>query len=170
MVSPDPPGHLDVPLVWGGETRDQGSSSAGVPRPQGDSRSQGIRLWELWIAYLADTGIVLLCIGSTWVLAAVGGAGLNPLQIVLSAIVGVEIAAFVITATVWTWRGSPGMLLANLVFAKPVALSDALALCFIWHLVLPVLGLPLLVRRRGATWAERLAGAAINPRSPRGAA
>jgi hypothetical protein len=166
MVPPDSPGHLDVPLMWGREVR--GSSPSRPPQVQAMEPVRRVHLWEVWIAYLADTGVVLLCVGTAWVLAALGGAGLNPLQIVLAAAVGVEVAMFMITATVWAWRGTPGMLLANLTFGKPLALVDALVVCAVWMLALPFVGVPLLLRRRGVTLAEHLAGADLRSRSPRG--
>ncbi len=169
MVSaPHPPGQLDVPLMWGHESpeRKAGGRDPGVSA--GVTGARGVRWWELWVSYLADVGVILLCVGSAWVLAALGGAGLNPAQIAIAAVAGVEIAAFVITAALWAWRGSPGMLLANLAFAKPVALSDALVLCAVWHLALPLLGLPLLLRRHGQNVAERLGGAPIRERASLG--
>jgi hypothetical protein len=160
-----PVSDLDVPLAWG---RDHAGSEPPAAAPAPPSAS--VRAWEVWVAYLADIGMILLWVGVAWILAAVAGAALTPVQIVLAAVVGVEAAAFAMTASLWAWRGSPGMLLANVVFSRPVALSSAVALCGSFYAVIPLLGLPLVVRRRGAMVAERLAGSPVSCREPRGGA
>lgn len=171
VASSDPPGHLDVPLAWGHEAQLRQAAVEAPPRSgRPDVATPRVGLVALWIAYLADAGMILLCVGCVWVLAVLSGTTLTPVQIVLAAVVGVEVSSFLVTAAVWALRGSPGMALVDLAFAKPVALSDALTLCIVWHAVVPLLGLPLLVRRHGVTAAERLAGARISRRPPHGVA
>ena len=166
---PQPPRHgdrLDAPLVW---ERGSGASVAesrrrGIPGP-----APGLR-WRLWLATLADLGGALGAAGCVLAAAAGRGASLNPGQLLLGAICSVMLTGAVGTASLWVWRASPGMVLTGVCFASALPLSRALRSWLVWLVCLPLLGVPLLLGRRGSSVAERLVGAQLRPRSSRGGA
>ena len=115
---------------------------------------------------LADIGVLLLAVGLAWVLAALGGASLNPRQIAIGAVLGGLALAPVALACLWVWRGTPGMLLLNLGVSRPLPFARAFGVAALWFVCLPLLGLPLSVRWRGVTLLERLVGSRLRFRSP----
>jgi len=167
---PPPPGQLDIPLIW--EPRPEDPEGGGREPPSRPPRREtgGAGSWRLWLAALADAGVVVLAVAGGWALAAGVAGGLAPLQLVLAALLGLEVASVVALGCFWGWHGSPGMLLAGLCFSRPIPIGRAFALWLAWLASLLVLGLPLVLRRRGECLAERLAGGTLSYRpSPEGA-
>ena len=165
-MSPDRriPEQLDVPLVWELE----GSPSA-VPRdddpfplPRKALPVGGVRLL---LAALADAGVLIAAVGCAWTVAVARGAELNPQQLVLAGVFGLEVATVVAMTCLMGWRATPGMLLAAVEIADPPALSRAAGVWGVWVAFLPILGVPLIVGRRGGRLLERLAAAPAIPRS-----
>lgn len=159
MPHPAPP-RLDAELAWG---RDQAPGQSNMPQSESQGGTWALRL----LAALADVGVLLLAVGLAWVLAAVGGASLNPRQIAVGAVLGGLALAPVALACLWVWRGTPGMLLLNLNASRPLPFGRAFGVAALWFVCLPLLGLPLSVRWRGVTLLERLAGSRLRSRLPR---
>lgn len=165
-----PPGQLDIPLVW-----ETGSDRTGsdVPEPQHDPAAgpqplhAGLRLW---VAVLADAGVVVLAVVAFWGLAAALGVTLGPLQLGLTATAGVAAASVVALGCLWGWRASPGMLLLGMCFERPIPFGRVCRTWVLWLVSILVAGLPLLVRYRGGCIAERLAGGGLSLRSFPGSA
>ncbi len=165
---PSPPGQLDIPLIWEPRPADpEGGARERSSRPPAGAsgRAGGGRLW---LAVLADAGVVVLAVAGGWALAAGLAGGLAPLQLVLAALLGLEVASVVALGCFWGWHGSPGMLLAGLCFSRPIPIGRAFALWLAWLGSLLGLGLPLVLRRRGECLAERLAGGTLSYRSSPG--
>ncbi len=169
MAPRTPPGQLDIPLVW--ETG-PGQPARDAPAPQPDPAEQPPfhAVLRLWVAVLADAGVVGLAVATFWGLAAALGAVLAPLQFGLAGIVGVAAASVVGLGCLWGWRASPGMLLLGLSFSRPIPFGRVCGTWLLWLLSILVAGLPLLLGRRGACVAERLAGGALSFRSSPGSA
>lgn len=159
MPHPVPP-RLDAELAWG---RDHAPGQPRVPQPEGPEGGTWV---QRLVAALADIGVLLLAVGLAWVLAAVGGASLNPRQIAIGAVLGGLALAPVALACLWVWRGTPGMLLLNLNASRPLPFARAFGVAALWFVCLPLLGVPLSVRWRGETLLERLAGSRLRFRSP----
>lgn len=159
MVQPGSP-RLDAELAWG---RDHPLGPSSVPLPGG---SQAGTWAQRLVAALADVGVLLLAVGLAWVLAALGGASLNPRQIIVGASLGALALAPVALACLWVWRGTPGMLLLNLGISRPLPFARAVGVAALWFVSLPLLGLPLSVRWRGESLLERLAGSRLRFRLP----
>jgi hypothetical protein len=115
----------------------------------------------LWVAALADLGILLLALAAGWVVAAAAGASLTPAQLVPTAAAGALAAAVLGVGTLWGWRATPGMVLLGLRFADSLTLSQGRRVWLGWVLALSLLGLPLVVGARGRTGAELLAGSEL---------
>ena len=164
-----PPKQLDIPLKW--------DHDVGAPAraPEDDPGGGAVRpekapLARLWLGILADLGTILLAVGACWMLAALAGASLRVAQLVAGGIAGIEIGGVLLAACLWGWRGSPGMLLVGLSFARPIPVARVLRLSLAWIGSLPLAGVPLVVRRGGVCVAERLARSAVSSHSPRGGA
>jgi hypothetical protein len=164
-----PPGQLDIPLIW----QDGGGAP---PRDREDPVAAPRRLtplggtWRLWLSTLADAGMLGLAVAGSWGLVAVLGAELNAGQLVAAGLAGLEAASIVAVGCLWGWRASPGMLLARVCFSRPIPWGRVCRLWFYWLLSLVVVGVPLLLRHKGESVAERLADGTLNFRSlPEGA-
>ncbi len=160
-----PPGQLDIPLIWEARQEDPDARASGDPPRAPDRLTGAGRIWRLWLAALADGGVVVLTVAGSWGVAAALGAGLAQAQLLLAGVVGLEIASVVALGCFWGWRASPGMLLAGVCFSQPIAFGRATRLWLVWLASLPVLAVPLLLRRRGESVAERVAGGALSFRS-----
>ena len=164
-----PPGQLDIPLVWEhGQERppaDRQEPASAPIRPTSFGRT-----WRLWLSALADVGILMLFAASGWGVAAAAGAGLTGPQLGLAGLAGLETASVVAVGCLWGWRATPGMLVVGVCFARPIPWGRVCRLWVCWLLALMVAGVPLLLRRRGESVAEILAGGALSFRSlPEGA-
>jgi hypothetical protein len=152
---------LDVPLVW-----ERGSavetSVPGRAIPSAGARRPGV----LRLALVAgvDLGHLLSCIGVAWGVGELCGARLDPLQLTLSAVVGLEVAGVIAWGCLWAWRGTPGMLLSGLCFDDPLPFGRAGSVWLWWSVATCMLGLPLAVRFGGTAVVERLAGSALSSR------
>ncbi len=165
-----PSGQLDIPLVWETELAAVGRG-APAPRlePQGELAPLAGTV-RLWLAVLADAGVAVLALGVFWGIAGLIASGLVPAQFALASAVGMEGASVVALGCLWGWRATPGMLLLGVCFSRPVPFARACRLWLLWLASLPLLGLPLLLRRRGETVAEKLAGGTLSFRPlPEGA-
>jgi hypothetical protein len=159
---------LDVPLVWDRTLTDaQPRLPERAPRqsPHAASWSRA----RLWVASLADLGVVLLALAASWGVAAASGTTLAPLQLVVAGLAGILLGAVLGVGALWGWRATPGMALLHLRFAAPLTLAQGQRLWLGWLVSLLLVGVPLLVGRRGRTVAERLGGSELTLRS-RGAA
>jgi len=160
---------LDTPLVW-----DRTPSGPHASPPERRARPTAPRpRWSrirLWVATLADLGVVLLSLAATWGVAAALGISLTPPQLAASGLAGLLLAAVLGIGAFWGWRASPGMALLRLHFAAPLTLRRATRVWVGWLLVLPLAGIPLLFGRRGRTLAECLAGSEVTLHSPLAAA
>ncbi len=160
---------LDAPLVWDrAPSGPQNVSPERRPRPAppGSHWSRA----RLWVAALADLGVVLLSLATTWGVAAALGAALYPPQLAAAGLAGLMPAAVLGVGAFWGWRASPGMALLRLRFAARLPLGAAIRLWFGWLCFLPLAGIPLLLGRRGRTVAELLAGSEITLQAAPGAA
>jgi hypothetical protein len=162
---PSPPGQLDIPLIWESSGEKPGTDGPEGPHPPAPQPPGRAGFWRLWLAVLADGGMVVLAVTGVWGMAAAFGVGLVSAQLVLASGVGLEVATVVALGCLWGWRASPGMLLAGVCFSQPIPFARAWRLWLCWLVSLPVLGVPLLVRRRGEGVAERLAGGTLSFRS-----
>jgi hypothetical protein len=150
---------LDVPLVWDRKPADAPRPAEPPPRP-----ARPAAPWSrarLWVASLADLGVVLLALAASWGTAAAAGASLVPAQLVAAGIAGALAAASLGVGVLWGWRGTPGMVLLRLGFSSPLTLAQGQRVWLGWLASLLLLGVPLLVGRRGRTGAEALAGSEI---------
>ena len=86
------------------------------------------------------------------------------------ALVALETASVAAVGMLWVWRGSPGLLLLEIGFAKPLSARNALRVWLFWLCGLPLVALPLLVGGSGRRPLERLGGTVVSFRSPRGGA
>lgn len=158
-----PLGQLDVPLVWevGPAPKPQSAPDDPFAVPEERPPVGGVRLLA---AALADVGVGLAALVVAWGLAAGRGSDLTSGQILVAAGVGVEILLVVVVSALAGWRGTPGMLLVDAAFAEAVPVARATRVALLWCLSLVLVGLPLLVGRRGRRPLERLAGSPAMPR------
>jgi hypothetical protein len=172
MTAPRTPrsGQLDIPLVWETEPAASGRGVPALrPQPQGELAPFAGTV-RLWLAALADAGVVVLALGVFWGVAGLIASGLAPAQFALASAAGLESASVIALGCVWGWRATPGMVLVGVCFSRPIPFAQACRLWLLWLASLLLLGLPLLLRRRGESVAEMLAGGALNSRSfPEGA-
>jgi hypothetical protein len=150
---------LDVPLVW-----ERTPSSPPPPVERAPRRPSPAAQWSrgrLWVASLADLGVVLLVLAACWGVAAGVGASQAPAQLVPTGLAGVLAAAVLGVGTLWGWRATPGMVLLHLRFTGPLTLGQGHKVWLGWVLSLMLAGLPLLVGARGRTGAELLAGSEL---------
>jgi hypothetical protein len=167
LMPPHParPGQLDIPLVWeAGTSRAKGGGFEGAS-PQPPPAVGRVGAWRLWLAVLADAGVIVLAVTGVWGVAAVLVGTLGRAQFMLSAAVGLEMATVLALGCLWGWRASPGMLLAGVCFTRPIPFGQTVRLWLYWLASLLVLGLPLVLRHRGVSLAERLAGGTLSLRS-----
>ncbi|HYB24153.1 MAG TPA: hypothetical protein VED41_10170 [Solirubrobacteraceae bacterium] len=164
-----PPKQLEIPLRWDHDPGAPARATEGEPGG-GAGRPGRAPLARLWLGILADLGAILLAVGACWTLAALAGASLRAAQLVAGGVAGIEIGGVLLAACLWGWRGSPGMLLVGLTFARPISFARVVRLSLAWIGSLPVAGVPLLVRRSGLCVAERLGGSAVSSHSPRAGA
>jgi hypothetical protein len=160
-----PPEQLDIPLVWEERERQQGRVPDD-PKPGGHVLPPLAGAWWLWVGVLADTGVVVLAVAAGIGVAAALGAEIGPGQLVLAGLAGLEVATVVALGSLWGWRATPGMLLVRLCFSQPLPWGRVFRLWLCWVLSMLVAGVPLLLRRRGESVAERLAGGSLSFRSP----
>jgi len=165
MAPRNPPGQLDIPLVWesgpGGERRAAPGGDAPAPR----APSVFVAMLRLWLGSIADAVVVVAGVGAFLAVALVLGMEMSPGQIALSAAAGVVAVAVVALGCVWGWRATPGMVLLGVCFTNAVPFGRACRLWAVWTACLLLAGLPLVVRRGGESVAERLAGGAVSFRS-----
>ena len=170
MAPRTPPGQLDIPLVWEnepGSERLDVTREAESPPPMPSPLAGSLRLW---IAALGDAGVAAVGAAAFLVIAALLGAELTPGQIALSSVAGMAAMTVVALGSLWGWRATPGMLLLGLCFSQAIPFARACRLWLVWLSCLALAGLPLLVRRRGESAAERLAGGVLSYRSRPGVA
>lgn len=164
-----PPGQLDIPLVWGHAQEGRPADRDDLARTQGTLPPFG-RMWRLWLGVLVDAGIVTLFLAGGLGVAAVMGAELDGAQLLLAGLAGLEAASVAAVGCLWGWRATPGMLLVRICFSRPIPWGRVCRLWLCWLLSLPLVGIPLLLRRRGESVAERLAEGELSLRSvPAGA-
>jgi len=126
--------------------------------------------WRLWLSALADAGILVVTLAGSWGVAAALGAELNAGQLIVAGLAGLEAASVVAAGSLWGWRATPGMLLVRVCFSRPIPWGRVCLLWLCWLLALVVAGVPLLLRFRGESVAERLADGSLSLRSlPEGA-
>jgi hypothetical protein len=160
-----PPEQLDIPLVWEGRERQLGRAPDGLS-PDAHAPGPGGLMWRLWLAVLADAGVIVLAVAGTVGGAAALGADLGPGQLALSGFAGLEVASVLALGCLWGWRATPGMLLVRVCFSQPLPWGKVVRLWLSWVLSMPVAGGPLLLRRRGESVAELLASGSLSLRSP----
>lgn len=158
------PEQLDIPLVWDKEA-DPGSEPPVERTPSHGGLAPLGGTLRLWLAALADAGVVTLAAGASWVLAASQVGGLGAWQVLLAGLAGLETASVVALGCLWGWRATPGMLLVGVCFSRPIAWAHVCRLWAAWVGALLLLGVPLLLRHRGESVAERLAGGGLSFRS-----
>ena len=160
-----PSGQLDIPLVWDTEPVAAGRGApAPQPEPQGELAPLAGAV-RLWLAVLADAGVVVLTLGVFWGVAGLIASGLAPAQFALATAAGMEGASVIALGCLWGWRATPGMLLLGVCFSRPVPFARACRLWLLWLASLPLLGLPLLLRRRGRASRRSSAGGTLSFRS-----
>jgi hypothetical protein len=162
--SGDPLDRLDVPLVWERTPAAAPQPAAPQPAERLPRRRPEAPAWgrmRLWVAALADLGVLLLALAAGWGVAAAAGATLTPAQLLPTAVAGALAAALIGVGSLWGWRGTPGMVLLRLRFADPLTLPQGQRVWLGWVLALVLLGVPLVVGARGRTGAELLAGSGM---------
>ncbi len=155
------PEQLDIPLVWEAEENAEPSPApkGGSLRQAGEAARPG---WgRLVLAAVADAGLALLFAAAAGLLAMLAGANLDPPQLVVAAVAGVEILSVVNIAVLWAWRGTIGMLLMGVTFSVPFGFGQAGGVWALCAASLPLAGVPLVLGRRGL---ERLAGSQLKCR------
>ncbi len=165
-----PPGQLDIPLVWAADPASEMRGPAPTERPSPAPPSRQASAFRLWGATLADLLITAAAAAVAVGVAAALLGGVSPAGAALAALAGLETTAVIAVGCLWGWRGTPGMLAAGVCFARPIPFGRACTMWGVWLLSLPLAGVPLVVRVRGESAAERLAGGALSSRSlPAGA-
>lgn len=162
-------GPLDQPLVW---DRPPSGPHPSPPPPRVRPAPPAPR-WgrlRLWVATLADLGVVLLALTATWGVAASLGAALDPFQLAIAGVAGLLLAAVIGVGSFWGWRASPGMALLRLRVEAPLSLGQAVRAWVGWLPALLLAGVPLQFGRSGRTVAERLAGSGLTLQAPGGSA
>lgn len=143
---------FDVELSWG--PQEMPAAPAAQRRPAGAVK--------LWLAFLADAGLVVVCCVSVsalvcWWYSPLRGASWWLVGVFALAV----LASAVELACLWCLHGSVGMQLAGLRFSQPLTLAQALR---VWLLVvasLPLAAVPALVGAPGARLVERIGGSAV---------
>jgi hypothetical protein len=164
-----PPGQLEMPLVWELEPTPDGEETTDTAPRGHEHRPEPAGTLRLILAGLADLGGLMVLFAVAWVVAAIAGA--DPRsggQLALVALLAIEAGSVAAIGLLWAWRASPGLLLLDVGFVKPLPASRVLRVWLCWMIGLPVAALPLLVGRAGHRPLERLGEAAISFRSPRG--
>jgi len=159
-----PPGQLDIPLVWATDPAGEGREPAPAEAPSVPP-ARGASAFRLWAGALADAVLVAVTAAAAVGLAAALADGISPAACALAAVAGLEIVTVVALGCLWGWRGTPGMLVAGVCFARSIPVGRACKVWGVWLLSLPVAGLPLVIRFRGESAAERLAGGSLRFRS-----
>ena len=162
-------GQLDIPLVWEhGQEDPRADREDPAPAPRRLSPFGGT--WRLWLSVLADAGILVLLVAGAWGAAWAMGAELNGAQPVVAGLAGLEAASVLAVGCLWGWRATPGMLLVRVCFSRPIPWGRVCRLWLYWLVSFLAAGVPLLLRRRGESVAERLADGTLSFRSlPEGA-
>ncbi len=160
-----PPGQLDIPLVWATDPADPVREPAPAGEAPPASSGGGASALRLWAGALADGVIAIVGAAGAAALAALLADAASPAALALAAVAGLEVVTVVAVGCLWGWRGTPGMLAAGVCFARPVPFGRACTLWALWLASLPLVGLPLAIRLRGESAAERLAGGALSSRS-----
>jgi hypothetical protein len=158
-----PPEQLDIPLVWEQNPDEPPKERDEFP----ETASRPFRFWQLWLATLADLGFVLACLLVALLTVIIVGEWSGLATGVFASGLALELAFVIALASLWAWRGTPGMLLMGLAFDQPLPLLRAIRVLFFWASSLFLAGIPLIIKRRGQTLAERLADAPIRPHSSR---
>lgn len=140
---------LDVELVWGAPQ--EGSNNAAAPRLVGFSR--------FWLAVAADLGVAGSAFLVTLFLAWFQGADLSLNQVV----VGLSFALLVLGTALeggglWCFQASLGMQLLGTRFSQAITPARAAGVWFAILLAAPLLGLPLVVGKKGKRLLEKAAG------------
>lgn len=143
---------LDVELAWG--PQEMPAAPAAQRRPVGAVK--------LWLAFLADAGLVVVCFVAvaalvSWWYSPLGGAsvwlvGAYSLAVLASA---VELGCL------WSLHGSVGMQLAGLRFSQPLTLAQAFRVWLLLVASLPLAAVPALVGAPGARLVEKIGGSAV---------
>lgn len=143
---------FDVELSWG--LQEVPAAPAAQRRPVG--------VVKLWLAFLADAGLVVACFVAVsalvcWWYSPLGGASWWLVGIYSLAV----LASTVELACLWCLHGSVGMQVAGLRFSQPLTLAQAFR---VWLLVvasLPLAAVPALVGAPGARLVEKIGGSAV---------
>lgn len=140
---------LDVDLVWGSPPA--GSMDATSPRLAGFGR--------LWLAVVADLGVLGLACVLTLALAWGQGAALAPNQVAVALIFALLVLGTVLEGGgLWCFQASLGMLLAGTRFSQALTPARAVGVWLAILLAAPLLGLPVVVGKRGERLLEKVAG------------
>jgi hypothetical protein len=156
------PEQLDIPLVWETEGRRAAVSdeSPAVPRPRRPG-SGACGIGRMLLAALTDLGLVLIVCAVAGALALTLGAGLSGLQLVLIALIGLELSSLLAVGCLWGWGATPGMMLLELAFSRRLELARAGLAWLVWVAALPSAGLLAAAGRRGFRVVERAAGSPL---------
>ncbi len=160
-----PSGQLDIPLVWETEPGAETKETAPAPGNAPAASAPVAGAVRLWVAALVDAGITAVGAAALVALAALLVESIAPGQLVLAAAAGVEAVAVVALGCLWGWRATPGMLVLGVCFSEPIPFGRVCRLWLVWLPSLVLAGIPLVVRRRGESAAERLAGGVLRFRS-----
>lgn len=161
MTQRRPPEQLNIPLVWEQNADESPSPREGPPLNE-MQYSPVFRIWQLWLAALADLGFLLACLFVALLAVIMAGGWSGTAVFVFAWGLALDLAFVIALAGVWAWRGTPGMLLMGLAFTQPLPLSRAAKVLFFWGGSLLLVGIPLVIKRRGQTLAERLAEVPIS--------
>lgn len=160
-----------MPLVWDLEPMPDARETGREAPPGSEQGPEPAGMFRLILSALADLGGLMLLFAVAWAVASVAGIDpRNGRQLTLVALVAIEAASVAAIGLLWAWRGSPGMLLLEVGFVKPLPASRALRVWLGWLAGLPFAALPLLAGRAGRRPLERLGEAMISVRSLRGSA
>lgn len=140
---------LDVDLVWGAPPVE----SANVPPP----RLAGFG--RLWLAVIADLGVLGLTCVLTLALTRGQGAALAPNQVAVALIFALLVLGTVLEGGgLWCFQASLGMRLAATRFSQALTPARAVGVWLAILLAAPLLGLPVVVGKRGERLLEKIAG------------
>jgi len=165
-------GQLDIPLVWETEARAGADRRppAAVPPASLPPRAAPATAGRLILAALADLGCALLAFAAAWATAVAAGASGHPGQLAAIAASSLLVAAAAGCGALWGWRGTPGMLLLDIAFVRPLPARIVPRVWVGWLVALPLGGLPLAIGRAGGRGLERLGGAPVSQRRLRAGA
>ncbi|MGQ9494759.1 MAG: hypothetical protein ACUVRY_00620 [Thermoanaerobaculaceae bacterium] len=140
---------LDVDLVWGAPP--VGSVDAVPPRLAGFGR--------IWLAVAADLGVSGLACVLTLALAWGQGAALAPNQVAVALIFALLVLGTALQGgALWCFQASLGMRLAGTRFSQALTPGRAAGVWLALLLAAPLLGLPMVVGKRGERLLEKVAG------------